>query len=232
MLKNILKKPAGGTNVKPGVLADLKRVLATGRRVAFLHQGQLIGMAVVVAIEDHGLLFEALDPIDELLTASMVTNVEQGVPWNFSLRELQEVKEGKDTYLHCAIPTRVNINSRRNNFRVSTPHSSEIELHFQLDETDFVARILDLSRCGAQIRVENMTELPFEIDQITNEAELKLGDSGSVVLDFQLRWTVDSEKSLRAGIEFSELTTADSDRIHHLVCEIEREIIRKLKSLD
>ena len=232
MLKDILKKPAASKNVKPGVLADLRRVLATGRRVAFLHQGQLIGMAVVVAIEDHRLLFEPLDPIKELLTASMVSNIEQSVPWDFSLKELQEVKEDSDTYLQSAIPTRVNINSRRNNFRVSAPHSSEIELHFQFDEIDFVARILDLSRCGAQIKVENLTELPLEIDQLTNKAELKLGESDSVVLDFYLRWTMDSDRSIRAGIEFTELATADSDRIHHLVCEIEREIIRKLKSLD
>jgi len=232
MLKNILKKPSVDKKVKSNVLADLRRVLATGRRVALLHQGQLIGMAVVVAIEDHRLLFEALDPIDELLTASVVGNIEQGVPWDFALNELQAVKEGDDTYLQCAIPGRIDINSRRGNFRVSTPNSAQIELHFHFEGTDYVAQILDLSCTGAQIRVEDLTEFPLEIDQVSNQAELKLGEDSSVVLDFQLRWTQDSDKSLRAGIKFSDLESVDSDRIHHMVNEIEREIIRKLKSLD
>ena len=51
-------------------------------------------------------------------------------------------------------------------------------------------------------------------------------------LIFQLQWSIDTDKALRAGIEFQDLAGAESDQIHHLVCEIEREIIRKLKKLD
>jgi hypothetical protein len=232
MLKNILKNPAADKKAKAAVLADLRRVLETGRRVGFLHNGQLLGRAIIVAIEDDRLLFEPLEPVDKLMAASMVNNIEQGMPWDFSLMELQEIKEGSDTYLQCTIPSRVNINSRRDNFRVSTPHSLETELHFQIDGIQFIARILDLSRTGAQIRVQNLSEFPLEIDQVASNAELKLGNDESVVVDFHLRWTMDADNALRAGIEFADIPVADSDRIHHLVCEVEREIIRKIKALD
>lgn len=232
MLNNILKKSGPEEKAKAAVLADLRRTLKIGGRVGFLHQGELLGGAIVLAIEDNRLLYEALKSIDDLMTASEVSNLEQGVPWDFSVKELKIFKEGSDTYLQSAIPSRLNINSRRNNFRVSTPHSFETELHFEIDGTDCVASVLDLSRTGAQISLKDLPDLLLEVDQVVKKAELKLGGSDSIAVDFRLCWAEDFEKAMRAGIEFLDIPTADSDRIHQLIGEIERILMRKLKGLD
>ena len=228
----MLKKSVPDAKAKAATLADLRRTLKIGGHVGFLHQGQLLGGAVVLAIEDNRLLFDPLKSVDNLMTASEVSNLEQGMPWDFSVKELKVIKEGPDTYLQSAIPSRINLNSRRDNFRVSTPHSYETELHFEINGTRCVANILDLSRTGAQISVKNLPNSSFVVDQIVKKSKLKLGGDDSVVVDFHLCWTTDSEKVLRAGIEFLDIPTADSDRIHQLVGEIERALIRKLKGLD
>lgn len=62
MLKKNLSKPKKATADK-NTLADLRRVLRTGRRVGVMHQGQMLGRAVVVGIEQDRLLFESVGPV-------------------------------------------------------------------------------------------------------------------------------------------------------------------------
>jgi c-di-GMP-binding flagellar brake protein YcgR len=232
MLKNILKKSGSDEKTKAGVLADLRRTLKVGDRVGFMHQGKLLGGAVVLAIEDNRLLYEPLESIGGFKTASIVSNLEQGIPWNFSVKALKVIKEGSDTYLQSVIPSRVNLNSRRNNFRVPTPYNLKAELHFVIDGHRCVASILDLSRTGAQISFNNRPNSSFGVDKVVKNSKLKLGWDDPLVVDFQPCWTSDSEKVLRAGIKFIDIPNADSDRIHQQVGEIERALIRKLKGLD
>lgn len=231
MLK-ILGKSSSRQKASTAALGDLRRVLKEGRRVGFLHQGQLVGRAVVVAIEDHRLLFEPLEPIEHLMEASVVSKIEQGLPWEFSLQDLEVIQEGQDTYLQAGIPKRVHINSRRANFRIATPMNLQYELLFRFEDEAYLASVLDLSRSGAQIRLDNLSELPLEPDQQVEAAELKLGEDQKYQLDFNLRWSLEAGKALRAGVEFAGLSDNDKDQIHHTVCEIERAMIRKQKAID
>lgn len=197
-----------------------------------MHKGQVLGRAIVVGIEDDRLLFEALGPIDSLMPSSVVSNIERGIPWDFRVQNLQEIKEGSDVYLQCAIPTRVNINSRRNNFRALTPVSGVYELRFQIEVKQYKTKILDLSRTGLQIKMTQGEGELLEIDQIIEKVDLSLDAYGSREVDIKICWKVENETSIRLGIEFQNMNSAESDELHRQVCEIERETIRRIKALE
>lgn len=197
-----------------------------------MHQGQMLGRAIVVGIEDDRLLFEALGPIGNLMPSSVVSNIERGIPWDFRVQNLQEIKEGTDVYLQCAIPTRININSRRTNFRVVTPASEVYELRFEIDEKQYETKIIDLSRTGLQIKVTQDEGDSLEIDQIIDKTDLSLDAYGSREVDVRICWKAESEGSTHLGIEFHNMSSVESDELYHQVCEIERETIRRIKALE
>ena len=231
MLKKNLSK-SKKTTVDKKVLADLRRVLKAGRRVGVMHQGQMLGRAVVVGIEDDRLLFESLGPVKNLISGTVVTNIERGVPWDFRVQGLQQITEDSDVYLQCAIPARININSRRNNFRVITPASEVYELRFKIEEKQYEAKILDLSRTGAQIKLLADEDHRLEIDQIIEDATLNLDEYVPKAVNIKIRWMIEGDNLMRMGVEFLEMNPAQSDEIYRLVCEIEREMIRRLKALE
>ncbi len=213
-------------------LADLRRVLKAGRRVGVMHQGQVLGRAVVVGIEEDRLLFEPLGPVKNLVSGTVVTNIERGVPWDFRVQGLQQITEDADVYLQCPIPARININSRRNNFRVTTPASEVYELRFEIEERKYEAQILDLSRTGVQIKLKADEDHRLELDQIINDATLNLDESDPIVVSFKICWMDEGNDLTCMGVEFREMNPAQSDELYRLVCEIERELIRRLKALE
>ncbi len=233
MLKNILsrskaKPPVANNNV----LVDLKRVLKAGRRVGLAHQGETLGRAVFVGIESGQLLFEPLGPIENLMNCSKVSSIERGIPWDFPVARLQKYKEGSDIYLCCNTPVRVNINSRRTNFRVETPASSIYELRFKIEEQWYASTILDLSRTGAQIQITDQERLPLAVEQIIEKAILDLAEYEPVEVAIKICWKVESENSTLLGVEFPDMPDAEADELYRRVCEIERENIRRLKALE
>ena len=230
MLKNLFSK-TDDNKVNPNVVADIRRTISLGDKVGFFHQGELLGKSMVVALENDHILFEALTPMDALLGASQIANIQRGIPWDFRIRSLEEITEGQDHYIRCSMPRAININSRRNNFRVPIPVSSHYEVNFELDEKRLTAGILDLSSSGAQIRVANTSELTAIEEQIISKAEIKLADELQCAVRFHIRWVHHLPETTRMGIEFIDLNTAESDAIHRVVNEVEREIIRKKKLL-
>lgn len=228
--KNISKSKK--TTVDKNTLADLRRVLKAGRRVGVMHQGQMLGRAIVVGIEEDRLLFEPLGSIKNLMPGTMVANIERGVPWDFRVQELKQITEGSDVYLECTIPTRININSRRDNFRVITPASEVYELRFEIEERQYEAKILDLSRTGTQIKLLADEDHGLEIDQIIEKATLTLDENEPTEVNIKICWIIEGEGSTCLGVEFSDMSSAVSDQLYRMVCEIEREMIRRLKALE
>lgn len=226
MLKNLFSK-SDDSKIDPNVVADLKRTLSTGDRVGFFAEKELIGKAKIVAIEKDQILFEALSPVNDLLKAEQIVNIEPGIPWDFKIRSLTEVTEGKDSYLRCTIPASIHINSRRDNFRVTIPISFDYEISFSIEERRHQARILDLSCTGAQIRVPGSGNFTKEQQDLMHDAELHLGDQLNCPVNFKVQWLHYLEETARMGIEFSSLSAKQADIIHRVVNEIERETIRK-----
>lgn len=231
MLKKNLSKSKKAT-IDKNALADLRRVLKAGRRVGFMDQGQMLGRAVVVGIEEDRLLFEPLGSVKNLISGSVVTNIERGVPWDFRVQGLEQITEDSDVYLQCAIPARININSRRNNFRVITPASEVYELRFEIEEKQYEAKILDLSRTGAQIKLLADEDHGLEIDQIIEGATLNLDECDPKAVNIKIRWMIEGDNSTCMGVEFLDMSGAESDELYRSVCEIEREMIRRLKALE
>lgn len=230
MLKSLFTKP-DDVKVNPNVVADIKRTISPGDKVGFFHKGELLGKGLVVALENNHILFEALTPMDALLEASQIGNIQRGIPWDFRIRSLEEIVEGKDHYIKCVMPGRININSRRDNFRVHIPVSSHYEVNFTLDDSHYNARILDLSCTGAQIRVASEGLSDIE-NQVIEEASIQLADELDCPVSFHIRWTETLPETIRIGIEFIDLGAAETDAIHRVVNEIERENIRKKKLLE
>ena len=226
MLKNLFSK-TDDTKIDPNVVADLKRAVSPGDRVGFFADKELIGKAKIVAIEKDQILFEALTPVDDLLEAEQIVNIERGIPWDFKIRSLTEVTEGNDSYLRCTIPASIHINSRRNNFRVAIPVSFDYEISFFIEEKHHKARILDLSSTGAQIRIPGNGNFSKEQQHLIHDAELHLADQLTCPVSFTVQWVHYLEETARMGIEFANLNASESDTIHRLVNEIERETIRK-----
>ncbi len=226
MLKNLFSK-TDDTKIDPNVVADLKRAVSPGDRVGFFADKELIGKPKIVAIEKDQILFEALTPVDDLLQAEQIVNIERGIPWDFKIRSLTEVTEGNDSYLRCTIPASIHINSRRNNFRVAIPVSFDYEISFSIEEKRHKARILDLSSTGAQIRVPSNSNFSKEQQDLMHDAELHLGDQLTCPVSFKVQWLHYLEETARMGIEFDNLNANEANIIHRLVNEIERETIRK-----
>ena len=226
MLKNLFSK-SDDTKIDPNVVADLKRTVSPGDRVGFFANKELIGKAKIVAIEKDQILFEALSPVDDLLEAEQIVNIERGIPWDFKIRSLTEVTEGNDSYLRCTIPASIHINSRRDNFRVAIPVSFDYEISFFIGEKHHKARILDLSCTGAQIRVPSNSNFSKEQQDLMHDAELHLGEQLHCPVNFKVQWLHYLEETARMGIEFSNLSAKQADTIHRMVNEIERETIRK-----
>lgn len=192
----------------------------------------MLGRAIVVGIEADRLLFEPLGPIENLMPGSVISNIERGVPWDFRVQALQQIREGSDVYLQCAIPTRININSRRTNFRVVTPASEVYELRFEIAERQYQANILDLSRTGAQIRLVDNEDHSLETDQVIEQATLDLDGCEPKEVNIKICWIIEDEDSTCLGVEFLDMSSAGSDELYRLICEIEREMIRRLKVLE
>ena len=230
MLKNLFSKTED-QKADPKVVADLKRNLSLGDKVGFFHEGELLGKSLLVAIEDTHLLFEALTPVDDLLNATEIANIQRGIPWDFKVPGLAEITEGHDSYIKCGVPSSIHINSRRENFRVPIPISNNYEVGFFLDDKRFKARILDLSSTGAQIRVASNSNFSTAEQALIHNADIQLGDELKFAVQFHVRWVHYLSETARMGIEFDNLSTAESDAIHRVVNEVEREIIRKTKSL-
>ncbi len=230
MLKNLFTKD-DEHKANPKVVADLKRNLTLGDKVGFFHGGDLLGKSLLVAIEDEHILFEALTPVDDLLRASEIASIQRGIPWDFKVRHLEEITEGKDSYIKCSIPSAVNINSRRDNFRVPVPVSSHYEIAFSLEEKRFTAKILDLSNTGAQIRIASNSEFNTDEQALIHDAVMQLAEDLECPVRFQVRWVHYLPETARMGIEFVGLKPAEEDAVHRIVHEIEREIIRKTRLL-
>lgn len=230
MLKNLFST-TGNNKANPRVVAELKRNLSPGDKVGFFHEGQLMGKSLLVAIEDDHILFEALAPVDSLLQASEIASIQHGIPWDFQVVELSEISEGQDSYIRCSIPNGIHINSRRDYFRVPIPLSHNYELIFSLENRRFKARILDLSSTGAQIRIASNTNFSNADQALINNAELQLDEELQCAVRFHVRWVYYLSETARMGIEFEGLSTAETDTIHRVVNEIERELIRKTKLL-
>ncbi len=230
MLKNLFSK-TDDQEADPKVVADLKRTLSPGDRVGFFHEGELLGKSLLVAIEESHLLFEPLAPVDDLLNATEIANIQRGIPWDFEVPGLSEVTEGQDNYIRCEVPETIRINSRRENFRVPIPISSNYEVGFLLGDKRFKARILDLSSTGAQIRIASNSNFSTAEQQLIHEAGIRLGDELEFAVQFHVRWVQYLSETARMGIVFEKLSAAESDAIHRIVNEVEREIIRRTKLL-
>lgn len=224
-----LNKKRSKTNSK--VLADLRRVLQHGRRVAFVENDEIQSIGIVVGIEEDRLLFEPMGQVSRFLSCTEIRQLECGVPWDFPAQDLRVVTEGKDTYLQCSIPPRININSRRDCFRTGIPVRSAKMLRFEVEGTEYETRILDLSQTGAQIRVLKAFAPLLANDQVINNAILELGEFGQKTVDFSVRWIFVEDDEGRAGLEFVGLSNEDLTDLQNLVCEIERDNIRRIKEI-
>lgn len=230
LIKNLSKSKKA--TIDKNTLADLRRVLKAGRRVGLMDQGQMLGRAIVVAIEEDRILFEPLGPIKHLILGTAVTNIERGVPWDFRVQGLQQITEDSDIYLQCPIPARININSRRSNFRVNTPASEVYELRFEIEERQYEAKILDLSQTGAQIKLLTDEDHGLEIDQVIEDTTLNLDEHDPKAAKIIIRWMIEDDNSTCMGVEFLDMSDAVSDELYRSVCEIQREMLRRIKALE
>ena len=156
--------------------------------------------------------------------SAAIYNSGDGVPWKIQVPVIKRVKEGKDQYIRCEEPNKIELLNRRDSFRALIPPNKRYSIRFSLEERTVTARLIDISLTGAQIELSIQEGNALSVEQYIEEAQVQIEKIFTNPIGFTVKWKKASSNYSRLGILFDKIPEAEKSALSKLIFQFEREM--------
>ncbi len=138
-------------------------------------------------------------------------------------------------YYKIPIPRKIDYQQRRSSFRVHVGINETIPVQLVTeDDVMLNAELRDISLGGVSLRVNDVPHVSLEYGDHIPTCMIKVTDERKIRASLNVCHVVRKRDIgiLRIGAQFAEMSNYDQRELEHLVAEMEREMIKKIKRVN
>ncbi|WP_455198517.1 flagellar brake protein [Kaarinaea lacus] len=223
MVRNLFKNPLTSKKDNKTGFKPISKYIKCGDLVLFTQGSTSIETKVLELSSAHILL----DDTNRKLNAgkdAVIYNFGEGEPWRIRVPSFKRVKEGKDQYIRCDNPEKIELLNRRDNFRATIPLNKRYFIRFAKEERTITARLIDVSVTGAQVELSTQESEAISVENHIDQAMIQMEGIFKQPLGFTVKWKKTTSNHSRLGIAFDEIPQQERSVLSKLIFQLEREL--------